>query len=390
MFFCNIRLTGLENLLIVCAQYSLSTTSKGEKVIEDYLKSKEELLSEVQSLRRQLEVRAAGEAFANPEEMFRSIFENAPIGISYVSPEFKILKINRAFRDLLGYSETELLEMTFIDFTHPDDIEPDVRLAKQLYTKQIPSYRLEKRYLTKDQRIIWVNLNATMFQGEDGSVYGIGMIENITERKQAEEALKLSESKYRMLMKQAAEGMLIFDPEGVIISANSKACEMLGYQMDELLQLDVRATLTPEDQETLPQRLEQLHNREIITGERMVIRKDGSRFPIEISAKQLPDRTLHAIFRDVTKRKEAEVEREGLIEQLQQALAEVKTLSELLPICSSCKKIRDDKGYWQQIETYITDHTGTLFSHCICRDCAKKLYPSYYEKMYTEPSENEE
>jgi DNA-binding NtrC family response regulator len=84
---------------------------------------------------------------------------------------------------------------------------------------------------------------------------------------------------------------------------------------------------------------------------------------------------------EIAQRKKAEEEREKLIRELQLALAEVKTLSGLLPICASCKKIRDDKGYWNQIEVYIREHSGAEFSHGLCPDCAKKLYPEYFEEM---------
>ncbi|MCK4672284.1 MAG: response regulator, partial [Candidatus Aegiribacteria sp.] len=67
-------------------------------------------------------------------------------------------------------------------------------------------------------------------------------------------------------------------------------------------------------------------------------------------------------------------------EKLTKALAEVKTLSGLLPICASCKKIRDDSGYWEQIEEYITERSDTQFSHGICPECMKKLYPEYKNK----------
>jgi hypothetical protein len=73
-------------------------------------------------------------------------------------------------------------------------------------------------------------------------------------------------------------------------------------------------------------------------------------------------------------------EKEQLITELQEALAKVKTLSGLLPICASCKKIRDDRGYWNRIEAYIGKHSDAQFSHGICPDCAKKLYPDLFEK----------
>jgi PAS domain S-box-containing protein len=83
----------------------------------------------------------------------------------------------------------------------------------------------------------------------------------------------------------------------------------------------------------------------------------------------------------ILKQKRSEQERERLIRELKDALAKVKTLSGLLPICASCKKVRDDKGYWTQIEAFISEHSEAEFSHGICAECAKKLYPEYYNEM---------
>jgi PAS domain S-box-containing protein len=86
--------------------------------------------------------------------------------------------------------------------------------------------------------------------------------------------------------------------------------------------------------------------------------------------------TVH-IARDISQEKSVKTEREKLISELQDALSKVKLLSGFLPICASCKKIRDDKGYWNQIEEYIRDRSEAEFSHGICPDCVKKLYPDY-------------
>ncbi len=77
---------------------------------------------------------------------------------------------------------------------------------------------------------------------------------------------------------------------------------------------------------------------------------------------------------DITARKRVEEQRNQLVDELQSALADVKLLSGFLPICASCKKIRDDQGYWNQIEAYISDHSEAKFSHGICPDCAEKAY----------------
>jgi len=82
----------------------------------------------------------------------------------------------------------------------------------------------------------------------------------------------------------------------------------------------------------------------------------------------------------IAERKRSEEDQKSLIVELQKALAEVKTLSGMLPICASCKKVRDDKGYWKQIESYILDHSDAKLSHSICPECARKLYPELFGK----------
>lgn len=88
---------------------------------------------------------------------------------------------------------------------------------------------------------------------------------------------------------------------------------------------------------------------------------------------------LLVTINDITAIKLAEQEKEKLIGELQEALSKVKTLSGFIPICASCKKIRNDKGYWEQIENYIRDRSQAEFSHSICPDCARKLYPEFYK-----------
>ena len=83
---------------------------------------------------------------------------------------------------------------------------------------------------------------------------------------------------------------------------------------------------------------------------------------------------------EIERRKQIEVEREKLIKELKESLAKVKTLSGFIPICANCKKIRDDKGYWTQVEEYVRDHSEAEFSHSICPECIKKLYPDLYNR----------
>lgn len=113
-----------------------------------------------------------------------------------------------------------------------------------------------------------------------------------------------------------------------------------------------------------------------------VFDSSGARIWLEISERPYVEEGrvagLIGVAREITGRKLAQAEREKLIGELQTALANIKTLRGFLPICSSCKKIRDDRGYWNQLEGYLRDHADVEFSHGICPQCAEKLYPDYY------------
>lgn len=116
-------------------------------------------------------------------------------------------------------------------------------------------------------------------------------------------------------------------------------------------------------------------------------RSDGTRVPCDLTA--LPflsaDGKLVGIiedFRDITERKVVEEEREKVIRQLQKALDEIKTLRGIIPICSYCKKIRDDKGFWEQVDVYIYKHSDADISHSLCPECMEKHYPEEYREMY--------
>jgi len=95
--------------------------------------------------------------------------------------------------------------------------------------------------------------------------------------------------------------------------------------------------------------------------------------------------TLNRIYYSIKKYQQAEEEKERLISELQQALSEVKKLSGFLPICANCKKIRDDRGYWNQIESYLKEHSEAQFSHSLCPECAEKLYPKLHKRKTNTP-----
>jgi len=121
----------------------------------------------------------------------------------------------------------------------------------------------------------------------------------------------------------------------------------------------------------------------LITLETQQRRKDGSMVDIELSnngAVYRGEKLVFCVCRDTTDRKRAEREREKLIEDLRKARAEIKTLKGIMPICSYCKKIRDDTGYWNQLDQYIKEHSEAKLSHGVCPESAKKYFSDYMEE----------
>jgi PAS domain S-box-containing protein len=175
--------------------------------------------------------------------------------------------------------------------------------------------------------------------------------------------------------------------DGTVLSWNRGAETIFGYSADEIVGRAV-AVLIPPD---LPTERAEIISR-IKRGERLVayetmrVHKNGKLIPVSLTISPVKDSDgtitgASAIARDVTERKRDERERLKLIEELTAALSQVQMLKGLLPMCASCKKIRDDRGYWQQVETYIEDHSQAQFTHGICPECMARLYPEYKDKL---------
>jgi PAS domain S-box-containing protein len=132
------------------------------------------------------------------EERFRKVFEEGPLGMSIVSLDHRFVRVNETLCSLLGYSTEELAALTFSEITHPEDIGKEVELTQQVFAGEIPNFSFEKRLIMKTGEILWVNLAATVIRSPEGvPMYGLGMIQDITERKRAAEEL--------MQAKEAAE-----------------------------------------------------------------------------------------------------------------------------------------------------------------------------------------
>ncbi len=217
---------------------------------------------------------------------------------------------------------------------------------------------------------------------------------------ETEKALRESEERcsgrgaqLRAVMEAALDGIVPANSRGDIIYANTATERLFGYSAEELAAQSVTLLI--------PERSHEAHrsglSRFLLTGEARMIgrtvevagkRRDASEFPLELSLaswKAGGAIFFTAVLRDITERKRFEEAQAALVVELQQALNEVKTLSGLIPICANCKKVRDDAGFWQEVETYVRDRTEANFSHSICPDCGQRLYGDYWGKTTDEP-----
>ncbi len=194
-----------------------------------------------------------------------------------------------------------------------------------------------------------------------------------------------SETRYRGLVEGSPNIICLFDRRGCFVSLNQAGLSIMGCAEEVVLGKYLPDIVAPESRSIVENAIRRVIDGEKTELEAKFIRPDGG--PViwyailnPIINTENPVNNFIGIFIDITQRKQAEAEREHLINTLQEALHNVKLLSGLVPICASCKKIRDDKGYWNQIEHYIEDRSEALFSHGICPECMKKLYPEFKEK----------
>jgi diguanylate cyclase (GGDEF)-like protein/PAS domain S-box-containing protein len=253
-------------------------------------------------------------ALEEAEERFANAFEEAPIGMALVGPDGAFLRVNRALSEIVGYDAADLLELTFQDITHPDDLEADLQLVREVIEGERHSYRMEKRYIRSDRTERWVLLSVSLVRDDAGEpLYFVSQIEDITERRRSEDALREAEDRFRSAFDEAPIGMAMRAPDGRFLRVNRALCEITGYSREQLEATTYQSITHPDDLTR-----DEKGYREVMSGhashyrtEKRYIHSDGHVVPVDLSATVVRDgegEPVHVLtqVQDITERKRFE------------------------------------------------------------------------------------
>ena len=326
------------------------------------------------------------------EKKLKDITSSLAEGIYVLNEQGSIIFMNPEAEHSLGWTFTELSGKNAHEIVHCRKADSSPLSLEECGMRNvirtgIPFVSRDEVFVRKDGTIFPISVVCSPIMENGKVVAAVTAFRDITERKNLEEALKNNEYKYRTLLENIPERIFLKDRNSVYISCNYNYAHDLKISPSEI------SGMTDYDfyPEEIAEKYRADDKRIMETGEKEDIEEnyilDGSEHIVHtLKTPVIDDKgniaAILGVFRDITARKLAEAERDRLIGELQEALANVKQLSGLLPICASCKKIRNDQGYWTQIETYISEHSEALFSHAICPECGKKLYPEYYDKIW--------
>ncbi len=352
------------------------------------------------------------------DKRYRELFDSISDLIMIHDTEGRLLNVNPAVSKLSGYAYEELIGRPLSDFIVPE-FRPLFQNEYLMEIKRKGSSEGVVVFQSKDGTEHYVEYRNVLVNPEEGEQYISGLGRDITDHVSSERALRESEKRYRTVFETTGTATVIIEDDETISLANSTFADLSGYSKEEIESKKAWAEFVT--QEDLEQMRKYHRDRRDKTGavpnnyEFRFIDRQGNIKNIFVAIEMIPgtrksvasllnisdrkraeealqksydelDRRVKERTADLAEaneqlkleigdRRKAEEEKEKLIVDLKNAIKKVKKLSGLLPICASCKKIRDDKGYWNQLEDYIRKHSEAEFSHSVCPDCAKKLYP---------------
>ena len=324
----------------------------------------------------------ADEAVARAAERFRVAFENAPIGMALLTPEGRWSQVNPALCELLGYSEEELLELTFLDVTHPDDRLSSIRRRKMQLTAPEEAKRIEKRYVRADDSVVWAAVSSTIVRGADGEpLYTVAQIEDITARVLAQRELAAVEKRFHRAFDGAPIGMALVTPEGRWLQVNAALCELLGYSPAELTSRTFMDVTHPDDLEDSIE-----HTRRQLDGEvdrlrieKRYLRSDGTVVWVALTSTLARDgdgKPQHFVaqIEDVT-------ERVRTLRALEEAEQRFRSAFDYAPIGMGLVGL---DGRWLRVNPMLSEITGYTESELLASTFQDITHPDDLERNLAE------
>jgi len=327
--------------------------------------------------------RQAEKALRRSQYDLQDFFDNAPFGLHWAGPDGTILRANAAELQMLGYEPEDYLGRNFLEFF--DDPQTGETLLQRLRERQpVEDYETQLR---AKHGVKEVALDANGLWDESNFVRSRWFVRDITDRKKYERSAAFLGS----IVKHSDDAIIGTDREGRILSWNEGASRIYGYSQAEALGRSVLFLVPPSSSEDPMENYRRiLAGRTVEPQESVRLRKDGKTIPVSLTRSPVRDSEeriigIAAIERDITRERREQDERLFLIQDLSRALSNVKTLRGLLPICATCKKIRDDQGYWTKLESYISDHTQAAFTHGICPECQSQAQAEFANSIQGKP-----
>jgi PAS domain S-box-containing protein len=270
----------------------------------------------------------AEEALRKSEERFRTIFAGSAIGVALLNADGRAVESNPALQRMLGYPGRALREMTFAEYTDPQDVPTERALFDAMMAGERHSYQVQKRFLRKGGGLIWARLTASLLSDTAAEAqYAILMVEDITERKEAAEALSTTEKRYRSVVDNIKEVIFQTDAEGVLTLLNPAWEEMTGRRPEESVGEPLLEYVHPDDREPFLEAILPV-TRRVAEYQRTTVRfthRDGGFRWVEVFYQLAPESGEGAggTLNDITERKWEEEERQRLIEQRENMIATV-------------------------------------------------------------------
>ncbi|MBY0123375.1 PAS domain S-box protein [Bacillus sp. S/N-304-OC-R1] len=242
------------------------------------------------------------------QQLFIHAFEHAGIGMAIVSVNGKIVKVNQSLCDIMGYQESEFLQLSVDDIVPSDDAEIDEYIVQLLTEGKKSSFEIERRYIHKNQYYIWTLMSTTLVRDEQGTpLFYISQVQDISDRKYTEEKLRESEERYHRLVEESPDGVIILKGEKCIF-INSTGLEILGLQhKEQIIGRSIYDFIVYQDHERFKSR--ELDKISIGSFEIRFLRSDGMGMNVEL--KTIPTiyenaPAVHMMMRDITERKKTQ------------------------------------------------------------------------------------